>query len=149
MLYRAQTITCVVWMKFCCVCLMGSARALASTQAIISCRKRENKKRQTSLFVYCVRRYILHGIRRYALHHMRHNACSALGTACGKRGSRNVAIYAANGSLIERAHIFPDANGRILPNKAKRRGISPRRDVAFVLAESESRGRVFCDKRRI
>lgn len=24
--------------------------------------------------MYCVRRYILHGIRRYALHHMRHNA---------------------------------------------------------------------------
>ena len=31
-------------------------------------------KRQIPLFVYCVRRYILHGIRRYALHHMRHNA---------------------------------------------------------------------------
>ena len=46
---------------------------------------------------------------------------------------------AANVSLIKRAHIFPDANGRILPNKAKRRGISPRHDVAFVLAERDLR----------
>ena len=37
-------------------------------------KNRLTENRQTSLFVYCVRRYILHGIRRYALHHMRHNA---------------------------------------------------------------------------
>lgn len=67
--------------------------------------------------------------------------CAALGAAClhGVLRLMRCAVRkqnpVANGSLIERAHIFPDANGRILPNKAKRRGISPRRDVALVLAE--------------
>ena len=81
--------------------------------------------------------------------------CSALGAAClhGVLQLMCCAVRkqnpAANVSLIKRAHIFSDANGGILPNKAKRRGISPRRDVAFVLAESEPGGRVFCDKRRI
>ena len=72
--------------------------------------------------MYCVRRYILHGILRYALHHMRHNALLgirrgvfvALRLMCCAVRKQNPA---ANGSLIERAHIFPDANGRILPNK--------------------------------
>lgn len=110
--------------------------------------KEKIRKRQTSLFVYCVRRYILHGIRRYALHHMRHNALLGIRRGVWKKGTRNVVIYAANGSLIERAHIFPDANGRILPNK-KTGMWRRRRDVALVLAKSEPRGRVFCDKRRI
>ena len=100
---------------------------------------RLTENRQTSLFVYCVRRYILHGIRRYALHHMRHNALLGIRRGVWKKGTRNVVIYAANGSLIERAHMVPNANGRILPNKAKGRGISPRRDVAFVLAERDLR----------
>ena len=96
-------------------------------------------KQADTTFMHYVRRYALLGIRRGVLHGVLRHMC------CAVRKQNP----AANVSLIKRAHIFPDANGRILPNKAKRRGISPRRDVAFVLAESEPSGRVFCDKRRI
>lgn len=87
--------------------------------------------------MHYVRRYALHDIRRYALHHMRHNALLGIKRGVWKKGSRNVVIYAANGSLIERAHMVLNADGRILPNK---KGMSRRRrDVAFVLAERDLR----------
>lgn len=68
---------------------------------------------------------------------MRHNALLGIRRGVWKNGTRNVVIYAANGSLIERAHMVPNAGGRICQTK---NGMSRRRrDAALVLAERDLR----------